>query len=319
MPQISGERADPERPRRSIGSVTRPRRRAAAAAQQLNGGVADHRRRRPAAQPSTGGRFLLPIARITVVADRDVLAAPRAASSTTPWKARNAASVTTKDGMPILATRKPSTRPITVPVTSAASTATYQGQPCSASSDRQHRGADAAGEAGGQVDLAEQQHEDQAHRDHDDRRALGEQVGEVAGGEEAPAARCAKTMQSTTRPSDGRQRADVAAAHPLPGSRGRGWPAWAAGRGPARARCGPWSCSSVRSVRVMSMMPSARSRCRRRCRRAGPSSPLRPAVISSTTWAWVTSVVCDLGRPSGRGRARRCGRRPRRRRSCCAR
>ena len=42
------------------------------------------------------------------------------------------------------------------------------------------RRADAAGEAGGEVDLAEQQDEDQAHGEHDDRRALGEQVGEVA-------------------------------------------------------------------------------------------------------------------------------------------
>ena len=32
-------------------------------------------------------------------------------SSTTPWKARNAARVTTKDGMPTLATRKPSDEP----------------------------------------------------------------------------------------------------------------------------------------------------------------------------------------------------------------
>ena len=36
-----------------------------------------------------------------------------------------------------------------------------------------------AGEAGRQVDLAEQQHEDQAHRDDDDRRTLLDQVREV--------------------------------------------------------------------------------------------------------------------------------------------
>ena len=45
------------------------------------------------------------------------------------------------------------------------------------------RGADAAGEAGGQVDLAEQQHEDQAHRQQHGAGALGQHVAEVV---EAP-------------------------------------------------------------------------------------------------------------------------------------
>ncbi len=40
--------------------------------------------------------------------------------SSTPWKARNAARVTTKDGMPTFDTSRPSSRPITTPVTSAA-------------------------------------------------------------------------------------------------------------------------------------------------------------------------------------------------------
>ena len=46
-----------------------------------------------------------------------------------PWKARNAASVTTNDGMPTFDTRKPSTKPMTTPVSSAAGIAVYQLQP----------------------------------------------------------------------------------------------------------------------------------------------------------------------------------------------
>ncbi len=52
---------------------------------------------------------------------------------TTPWKPRNAASVTTKEGMPTLATSVPMSRPMTAPVSMAAVTAAYQGQPWSVS------------------------------------------------------------------------------------------------------------------------------------------------------------------------------------------
>ncbi len=79
----------------------------------------------------------------------------------------------------------------------------------------QHRhdgGADATGEAGREVDLAQQQDEDQAHRDDGDLRALLEQVGEVAVGEEA-AVRDAEDDAGDDEAGDGRQRTDVAAAH----------------------------------------------------------------------------------------------------------
>lgn len=51
-----------------------------------------------------------------------------------PWKDRNAASVTTNDGMPTFATMKPIASPMTRPVTSAASVAAYHGQPWNVSS-----------------------------------------------------------------------------------------------------------------------------------------------------------------------------------------
>jgi hypothetical protein len=85
--------------------------------------------------------------------------------------------------MPTLATSVPSVNPMTVPATSAAPMAAYQGAPVQ-QRDREDGGADAAGVAGRQVDLTEQQHEDEAHRDDRDGRALGQQVGEVAGGQE---------------------------------------------------------------------------------------------------------------------------------------
>jgi len=45
--------------------------------------------------------------------------------------------------------------------------------------DAEHAGGDTSGVAGRQVDLAQQEHEDQAHREHRDRRPLQDQVREV--------------------------------------------------------------------------------------------------------------------------------------------
>ncbi len=54
---------------------------------------------------------------------------PLSSTSRTPWKPRNAARVTTNDGMPNFDTRKPSTKPMTSPVIIAAGMAVYQLQP----------------------------------------------------------------------------------------------------------------------------------------------------------------------------------------------
>ena len=133
----------------------------------------------------------------------ETLLPPLSSISSTPWKARNAARVTTNDGMPTFATRKPSTRPMTRPVTSAAGMAQYQAAVVG-QQDRHDRAADAAGEAGGQVDLAQQQDEDQAHRDEDDGGALGEQVREVDRAEEGRPDD-AKTSAEHDQAEDGRQ------------------------------------------------------------------------------------------------------------------
>ena len=88
-------------------------------------------------------------------------------------QARKAASVTTNDGMPSRATRRPMRKPMTAPVARQARSASGQGQPWRVITTPMTAAAAAGGEAGRQVDLAEQQHEDQAHRDDDDRRATG--------------------------------------------------------------------------------------------------------------------------------------------------
>ena len=59
----------------------------------------------------------------------EMILPPSMSSSTTPWNARNAARVTTKDGMPIFATKVPRNRPTMLPVNIAAAIATYHGRP----------------------------------------------------------------------------------------------------------------------------------------------------------------------------------------------
>src|SRR5882762_8567283 len=52
--------------------------------------------------------------------------------NTTPWNARNSASVMTNDGTWTLDRIQPMNHPITTPVTAAARTAVHHDQPCSA-------------------------------------------------------------------------------------------------------------------------------------------------------------------------------------------
>ncbi len=80
------------------------------------------------AHPAHSGRLLFMTARIA--GSRTGMVPPEPmTSSMTPCSARNAASVTTKDGMPRKATMLPSTKPTKAPVRTAASTATGQGAP----------------------------------------------------------------------------------------------------------------------------------------------------------------------------------------------
>ena len=77
----------------------------------------------------------------------------------------------------------------------------------------QHRAADTGREAGRQVDLAEQQHEHEAHRDRHDDRTLLEQVRDVPGGRERLGLEDHEHQGQHHQRQDGRQRPHVTAAH----------------------------------------------------------------------------------------------------------
>ena len=78
--------------------------------------------------------------------------------------------------------------------------------------EQRHR--DAARDAGGQVDLAEEEDEHQRHAEHHERGRLGQQVREVALGEEERAQEVNRRL-STIEPADSGQGAHVAAADAL--------------------------------------------------------------------------------------------------------
>ena len=80
--------------------------------------------------------------------------------------------------------------------------------------DRHQRRAHAGGGARAQVDLAEQQHEHQAHGQHDDRRGLGDQVGDVVQRQEAVLHDREEDDQDDQADHGGR-RAQLAAARPV--------------------------------------------------------------------------------------------------------
>src|SRR4029453_3579724 len=142
----------------------------------------------------------------------------------------------------------------------------------------QHGRADAAGEPGRQVDLAQQQDEHQPHGDHGDGGALGEQVGEVAGGEEHRR-RDREDDHQHDQPEHGRQGADVAPADPVD---------VAAEVLAQRRRAGQLgrAVGDVDGGGTHAVTPSSTP--------AGSSDStpsVRPVVISSTTWGWRTSLV----------------------------
>lgn len=74
---------------------------------------------------------------------------------------------------------------------------------------------DAAGDAGGQVDLAQQQDEHEGHAQHDEARGLVHEVREVAGGEEVGAQDREEDAEDDES-ADRRQSAHLAAADALP-------------------------------------------------------------------------------------------------------
>ena len=118
--------------------------------------------------------------------------------------------------MPTLATKKPMNAPVRKPKREREQRArAIQGTPnCTLTSTTNSAIVDAARDAGGQVDLAEQQHEHERHAEHDERGRLGQQVREVALGEEERAEEREQDAQHDEA-ADGGQGAHVAAAHAL--------------------------------------------------------------------------------------------------------
>src|SRR5918993_1056443 len=132
------------------------------------------------AQPSHTGMVLLLIARILLSRIGMVPPTPMILSRT-PCRARNAASVTTKDGMPSRATSRPMSVPITAPVARPTRMDSHDGQP---------------------------------HRDDHHRGGLVDQVGHVERVGEGLRPQDREDDHQHDDAEHGRQRADVAAADP---------------------------------------------------------------------------------------------------------
>ena len=149
-----------------------------------------------------------------LVVDRDEPPWP-SISSITPCQPSRPASVTTNDGRPSRVMIVPCSTPIAAQTTSA----TADRRPprpvrtTRLTSSAVIDAADARDEADRQVDLAEQQGEDLAHRQQHVRRALDQQVDEVAGGQEVRVERLEQDRDQQ-QTGDDRQHAALAAADP---------------------------------------------------------------------------------------------------------
>ena len=161
--------------------------------------------------------------------------------------------------------------------------------------EHRHRGerrAQAAGGACGEVDLAQQEHEDQAQGDHRDVGALAGQVAEVQSGQE-PVADLAEDDDKDDEAEDRGQRAWVTGPELAdPAAEGVADRLLLDVEGEAAVRLFRERVSvdvglgsAGRHGAPPQMLSPARV-----C--VSPSSPLRPEVISSTIWVVVVSLVC---------------------------
>ena len=135
--------------------------------------------------------------------------------SVTPCQPRNSARVTTKDGM-----RDDADQQAGEQADDRAGDQREQHRPPPVQTAAGHlhghdRGADAAHHAGGQVDLAQQQDEDQAHRQQADRHRLHEQVGEVQRRREGRGPQRGEQDRQDDDAGDGREGPEVTAADPV--------------------------------------------------------------------------------------------------------
>lgn len=149
--------------------------------------------------------------------------------------------------------------------------------------DGEDGGADPAGVPRGQVDLAEEEDEDEAHGDGDAARALGQQVGEVQLGQEDRAQGGEEHAQDDQAEYGG-EGAQLAAPYPIdvvPGDRAQ---TRGSGRSVLLRRTGTaWQFRLLGGdCGGHAVTPLLWAR---------PRSPLRPEVMSSTTWEYVTSDV----------------------------
>ncbi len=217
---------------------------------------------------------------------------------------------------------------MTAPVRSPARIAAHHGQPWFLIMTPITAPAGAGGEAGRQVDLAQEKHENQPHGDDHDRGALLDEIGEVQALVKVSGRRAVNTSTSTIAPSTAGNEPTSPPRNLLP----------VVVDGAARCRTSPppksWISSGAVSTSRRSCLtplvgPGVRCGVGRRGHRgdrvgvAGETlarqtqhSPVRPAVISSTTSELFTETRGSAP-PSGPGRGRRCCRPPQARRSCC--
>ncbi len=216
-------------------------------------------------------------------------------SSMTPCRPRKNASVTTKLGIRSRATSRPIRRPMTTPVARAARTPSSHGQPCWVI---------VTASTAAQVPAAKPTERSISPSSRTNTRpmamtmtrgALVDQVGEVERGREGGAAHDREQDDEGDQPEHGGQRTHVTAADavPVPGPGvaqvvvGTAVLGCDLGGGRRGAHAGS---SSAGTGAMLSVSPGEPWM---------PWVPLRPAVISSTTWEWVTSLArtCAAIRP----------------------
>ena len=116
--------------------------------------------------------------------------------------------------MPTLATKKPMNVPIRMPMREGDRERDDPVHALHVDEHDEDAHRDARGDTGRQVDLAEQDDEDERHAEHDERRRLRHEVGEVALGEEERAEDREQDAEDDEAGDRG-QGAHVAAAHAL--------------------------------------------------------------------------------------------------------
>ena len=220
-----------------------------------------------------------------------------------PCQASKPARVTTNEGTPKRLKRKPWRTPIAMPDRDRGGDRQVGVPAVLDVEDRHHRRGEAADRADREVDLAEQQHVDDADRDQADRGDLQHQVGQVLGREEAVVLELEDRPRSRARPMTTRSEA----RSPWMKRRSVSLVARGSSRssavGASRRCVAHSSPSSIRSACSARSAPSRRS----------PPTP----VIAETTCSSVVCFGLEVARRLARAAGRRSGRRPRRRRRGC--